>query len=57
MNRHEIWETAISLHRAGNLAGAEPLYRQALEVRERTLGSEHPATLTSVNNLAYLLQG
>jgi hypothetical protein len=29
-----------------------PLYRRALESKERVLGAEHPDTLTSVNNLA-----
>ena len=31
------------------------LYRRALEARERTLGTEHPDTLASMNNLASLL--
>lgn len=39
----------------GDFAGAEPLYRRALETRERILGPEHPDTLSSVNNLAILL--
>ncbi len=39
----------------GDYAGAEPLYRRALEARERTLGKEHPDTLGSVNDLAGLL--
>ena len=33
----------------------ESLLRQDLEEQERTLGTEHPATLTSVHNLANLL--
>jgi hypothetical protein len=36
----------------GDAAGALPLYRRALESGERVLGTEHPDTLTSVNNLA-----
>jgi len=32
-----------------------PLYRRALESRERVLGKEHPQTLSSVNNLALCL--
>ncbi|TFH54313.1 MAG: tetratricopeptide repeat protein, partial [Methanothrix sp.] len=40
---------------AGRYEGAEPLFRRALEGRERVLGKEHPDTLTSVNNLAALL--
>ncbi len=38
----------------GRLGEAEPLYKRALEARERTLGREHPDTLRSVNNLAAL---
>ena len=37
---------------SGDAAGALPLYRRALDIRERVLGVEHPATLSSVNNLA-----
>ena len=33
---------------------AEPLYRRALEARERALGKDHPNTLQSVNGLATL---
>ena len=40
----------------GRYGEAEPLYRRALEARERVLGPEHPDTLTSVNNLAALYQ-
>jgi tetratricopeptide (TPR) repeat protein len=42
-------------YRNGAYAAAEPLYRRALEARERVLGTEHPNTLTSLNNLAALL--
>ncbi|MFT5466683.1 MAG: hypothetical protein ACI8UO_001783 [Verrucomicrobiales bacterium] len=41
--------------RNGDYAAAEPLYRRALEARERVLGAEHPDTLGSLNNLAALL--
>ena len=37
---------------SGDAAGALPLYRRALDSRERVLGKEHPDTLSSVNNLA-----
>ncbi|MFC2032217.1 tetratricopeptide repeat protein, partial [Chloroflexota bacterium] len=33
---------------------AEPLYKRALEIREKVLGPEHPDTATSLNNLAGL---
>ena len=32
------------------------MYRETLEVQRATLGPKHPATLTSTNNLAGLLQ-
>ena len=40
----------------GKLDLAEPLYRLALEGRERTLGRDHPSTLNSVKNLRLLLK-
>ena len=39
----------------GRYGEAEPLYRRALEARERVLGPEHPHTLATKNNLAALL--
>ena len=36
----------------GDLAGALPLHRRALDSSERVLGTEHPDTLMCVNNLA-----
>jgi tetratricopeptide (TPR) repeat protein len=35
-------------------AEAKPLYLQALELRKRLLGTEHPDVALSLNNLAYL---
>ena len=35
---------------------AEPFLRRALETFERTLGRDHPNTLTSAKNLRFLLQ-
>lgn len=40
------------LNDAGRYAETEPLFVEALRVHEQTLGGEHPATLSSVNNLA-----
>ena len=40
----------------GNYDEAEKLNRQALEGREKELGVQHPDTLTSVSNLADVLQ-
>ena len=48
-------EAADRLSDLGMYSPAEPLYRRALEAQERTLGSEHPHTLRSLNNLALVL--
>ena len=39
----------------GKYDEAEPMYREALEVARAALGSRHPHTLTSTNNLGLLL--
>ena len=43
----------------GDYAKAEPLFRQALEIRKRALGENHPDYANSLNNLAelYYAQG
>ena len=38
----------------GDYAAAEPFFRRALEVRERLLGAEHPLTLGTLSDVAYL---
>ncbi|GAC1458622.1 MAG: hypothetical protein NVS2B14_04170 [Chamaesiphon sp.] len=38
----------------GRYHEAEPLYVQALEIRTRLLGDEHPDVATTLNNLALL---
>jgi tetratricopeptide (TPR) repeat protein len=48
---------ASLLQSQGKSDEAEPMYRQALALREKVLGKEHPDTLTSMNNLAGLLEG
>jgi hypothetical protein len=40
----------------GDLAAARPYYEQALEIRRRVLGDDHPNTATSLDNLGLLLQ-
>jgi tetratricopeptide (TPR) repeat protein len=40
----------------GEYAKAEPLYQEALRIRRKVLGSEHPDTALSLNNLAVLYQ-
>uniref|UniRef100_UPI0035AEEE54 tetratricopeptide repeat protein n=1 Tax=Promineifilum sp. TaxID=2664178 RepID=UPI0035AEEE54 len=44
------------LSNSGDLAGALPYSKRALEIRERVLGPDHPDTATSLNNLGYLLK-
>jgi hypothetical protein len=39
----------------GDYGGAEPLYRRTLAGCEKTLGPNHPNTLTCIYNLAALL--
>jgi hypothetical protein len=41
-------------HRQGDDAAARPLVERALAITERVLGPEHPATATSLYNLALL---
>ena len=45
------------LHDLGKLDLAEAYYQRALEGHERTLGRDHPFTLTAVNNVGSLLYG
>jgi len=40
----------------GDHAKAEPLFKEALEVRQKVLGRDHPGTAQSLNNLAALYQ-
>jgi hypothetical protein len=47
--------TALSLKSSGNYAGAEPLYRRALAIREKAPGPDHPDVATGLNNLGVLL--
>ena len=44
-------------HGIGNIAAAQPLYEQALEIRRSILGEEHPDFAQSLHNLALLHQG
>ena len=49
-------EHAMTLDASGRYDEAEPLYREAIEIAEATLGKEHPAYATNLNNLAELLR-
>jgi hypothetical protein len=45
------------LYATNQLDEAEPLFRRALDICERTYGSDHPSVATRLNNLATLLCG
>ena len=45
---------ASSTNTQGKYEEAEPLYRRALDIREKALGKDHPSTAISLNNLAAL---
>jgi tetratricopeptide (TPR) repeat protein len=47
---------AIVYSKEGRYGDAEALGSQALEIRRRVLGPEHPETLSSMNNLAIVYQ-
>ena len=47
----QVSKTGVVLMANGQHAEAEPLFRQALEIRTRLLGPEHPITLASIRNL------
>src|SRR5260370_39848564 len=38
----------------GDYVKAEPLFTEALEIRQKVLGREHPNTAITLKNLAYL---
>ncbi|BAZ41659.1 hypothetical protein NIES4101_76260 [Calothrix sp. NIES-4101] len=44
----------LKTNKVNSLDQAEPLYLQALELRQRLLGDNHLLVATSFNNLAYL---
>jgi tetratricopeptide (TPR) repeat protein len=47
-------QTGYYLWQRGDYATTLPLYERALEIRERVLGTDHPDTAQSLNNLAAL---
>ena len=42
----------MNLNAQGKYAEAEPLFRQALAIRRKLLGEDHPDTAQSYNNVA-----
>ena len=47
---------SVELYAQGRYVEAEPLFRCLLESLRETLGSQHPSTLISINNLGMLLK-
>ncbi|MBC7880654.1 MAG: tetratricopeptide repeat protein [Anaerolineae bacterium] len=55
----QLDEQGLKLREMGQYEKAQPLAKQALAIKEKALGSEHPEVAKSLNNLAvlYWLQG
>ncbi|SPJ80264.1 uncharacterized protein FTOL_08656 [Fusarium torulosum] len=51
----EMHRQILKLRKNGKYEDAEHIHRQTLELREKELGKDHPDTLTSINNLANVL--
>ena len=51
---HRLNAEALTLVRAGKYDEARPLAERALEIREKTLGPDHPDVAVTLNNLANL---
>ena len=49
-----IKHLALLYRREGKYEQAEPLYKQAVEIREKSFGSHHPSVATALVNLAVL---
>jgi tetratricopeptide (TPR) repeat protein len=47
-------EAGLYLYEHGQYAATRPLYEQALTIRERVLGPDHPATAQTLNHLGQL---
>src|SRR5882672_4833709 len=50
----KLSEQIQTLYKEGKYDEAIPIAKQALEIREKALGPEHPSTATSLNSLAVL---
>ena len=50
-----VFSIACELMRRGRYRAAEQMHRQALELRQKVLGPEHPDTLTSMGELAHVI--
>ena len=52
---NSLGELANLLGNQGKLAEAETMHREALAMRKKLLGDEHPAVARSLNDLAFVL--
>src|SRR5260370_773531 len=50
----QLNQRALALYQQDRYADAEPLFKRALAIREKALGTNHPLVATSLNNLAEL---
>ena len=50
------WKLAMRLLESGEYGEAEVLFKNLTETFERSIGNEHPTTLTSAANLALVYQ-
>jgi hypothetical protein len=53
---HLASRCAMTLHIDGRYKESEVLEVQVMQTKKRLLGNEHPSTLTSTHNLAFMLQ-
>ena len=51
-----LFNIAESYALLGKYREAESIHQQALDIKEKVLGEEHPSTLASMNNLAEVLR-
>lgn len=54
--RYHCLQSTCCLVLQGRYSEAEPLYRRSLDIRERSLGPEHPDVAQSLNDQAELLR-
>jgi len=51
-----LFHLATLLHKRGRFSEAEPVYRRALSIAEKTWGADHAETASTMGMLAKLLQ-
>ena len=56
VNAEQLNDEGVKAYRSAHYDEGEPLLMQALEIRRRVVGEEHPDFATSCNNLAGLYE-